>query len=53
MANIKADLRTKIGGFDKKAKVELSDPCAVVEDDSYMNELQQQLKRTISGQNLA
>jgi len=46
-------LRTRIGGFDKKAEVESSDPCAVVEDDPYVNELQQELKRTISGQNLA
>jgi len=53
LANIKADLRTRIGGFDKKAEVESSDPCAVVEDDSYVNELQQELKRTISGQILA
>ena len=34
-------------------EVESSDPCAVVEDDSYVHELQQELKRTISGQNLA
>jgi len=53
LANIKAHLRKRIGGFDKKAEVESSDPCAVVEDDSYIHELQQELKRTISGQNLA
>ena len=41
LANIKADLCTLIGGFDKEAEVELSDPCAVVEDDSYVYELQQ------------
>jgi len=46
---MKAELQTRIGGFDKKAEVESSDPCAVVEDDSYVNELQQELKRTISG----
>jgi len=53
LANIKADLWTRIGGFDKKAEVESSDPCAVVEDDSYVNELQQELKRTILCQILA
>ena len=53
MANIKADLRTRIGRFDKKAEIESSESCAVVEDDSYVHELQRELKRTISGQNLA
>ena len=53
MANIKADFRTRIGVFDKKAEVESSDPCAVVEDDTYVHELPQELQRTISGENLA
>jgi len=34
-------------------EVESSDPCAVVEDDSFVHELQQELKRTILGQNWA
>ncbi|RPB18125.1 hypothetical protein L211DRAFT_854434 [Terfezia boudieri ATCC MYA-4762] len=52
LANIKADLRTRIGGFDKKAEMEASDPCAVVEGESYISELQNELKNTMLAQNL-
>ncbi|KAF8438319.1 hypothetical protein BGX38DRAFT_1144980 [Terfezia claveryi] len=53
LANIKVDLRTRIGGFDKKAKVEASDLCAVVEGESYISELQEELKNTMMVQNIA
>ena len=53
ITNIKANLRIRIGGFDKKAEVESSKPCAMDVNDSYVHELQQELKRNISGQNLA
>ncbi|RPB18175.1 hypothetical protein L211DRAFT_854379 [Terfezia boudieri ATCC MYA-4762] len=52
LANIKADLRTRISGFDKKAEMEASDPCAVVEGESYISELQNELKNTMLAQNL-
>ncbi|RPB23549.1 hypothetical protein L211DRAFT_849813 [Terfezia boudieri ATCC MYA-4762] len=39
LANIKANLRTRIGEFDKKAEMEASDLCAVVEGESYISEL--------------
>ncbi|KAF8415069.1 hypothetical protein EV426DRAFT_701826 [Tirmania nivea] len=47
LANIKADLRTRIGRFDKKAEVESSEPCTVVENRSYLDELQQELQMTM------
>ncbi|KAF8416219.1 hypothetical protein EV426DRAFT_703734 [Tirmania nivea] len=47
LVNIKADLRTRIGGFDKKTEVELSKPCAVVENGLYLDELQQELQMTM------
>ncbi|RPB23611.1 hypothetical protein L211DRAFT_849602 [Terfezia boudieri ATCC MYA-4762] len=53
LANIKADLRTRIGGFDRKAETEASDPCALVEGESYISELQEELRNTMSVQNLA
>ncbi|RPB25704.1 hypothetical protein L211DRAFT_848029 [Terfezia boudieri ATCC MYA-4762] len=53
LANIKADLRTRIGGFDRKAETEASDPCALVEGESYISELREELRNTMSVQNLA
>ena len=53
LKNIKADLRIRISELAKKAELESSDPCAVEEDDSYVHELQWELKSTISDQNLA
>ncbi|KAF8415028.1 hypothetical protein EV426DRAFT_710593 [Tirmania nivea] len=47
------DLRTRIGGFDKKAEMEASDPYAVEEGESYMSELQEELKNTMLSQSLA
>ncbi|KAF8416583.1 hypothetical protein EV426DRAFT_578631 [Tirmania nivea] len=47
LVNIKADLRTRISGFDKKVEVESSEPCAVVENGSYLDELQQKLQMTM------
>ncbi|RPB18922.1 hypothetical protein L211DRAFT_853632 [Terfezia boudieri ATCC MYA-4762] len=52
LANIKADLRTRIGRFDKKAEMEASDLCAVVEGELYISKLQNELKNTILAQNL-
>ncbi|RPB19314.1 hypothetical protein L211DRAFT_853294 [Terfezia boudieri ATCC MYA-4762] len=52
LANIKADLRTRIGEFGKKAEMEASDLCAVVEGESYISELQNELKNTMLAQNL-
>ncbi|KAF8427190.1 hypothetical protein BGX38DRAFT_1278765 [Terfezia claveryi] len=53
LANIKVDLRIRIGEFDKKAKMEASDLCTVVEGASYISELQEELKNTMLAQNLA
>ncbi|RPB19237.1 hypothetical protein L211DRAFT_853418 [Terfezia boudieri ATCC MYA-4762] len=42
----------RIDGFDKKAEMEASDPCVVVEGESYIFELQNELKNTMLAQNL-
>ncbi|RPB18319.1 hypothetical protein L211DRAFT_854229 [Terfezia boudieri ATCC MYA-4762] len=52
LANIKADLRTRIGGFDKKSEMEASNPYAVVEGELYITELQEELRYTILAQKL-
>ncbi|RPB25703.1 hypothetical protein L211DRAFT_848028 [Terfezia boudieri ATCC MYA-4762] len=52
LANIKADLRTRIGGFDKKSEMEASDPYALVEGESYITELQEELRYTMLAQKL-
>lgn len=50
MANIKADLRTRIGEFDKKQEIETSVACAIVESKSYAEELEKELSRTMESQ---
>jgi len=47
LANIKADLRTRIGEFDKKVEVESTAACPIVESDFYAEELEQELSRTM------
>jgi len=47
LANIKADLRIRIGEFDKKVEVESTAMCPTVESDSHAEELKQELARTI------
>ena len=48
LANIKADLRTKIGGYDKRSKMESSIPSLIVEDDAYEKELGTELKQILA-----
>ena len=52
VANVKADLRTRIGGYDKRGEIESSVPCVVVEDDTYVDELERELEDTMKGQQL-
>ena len=40
---MKADLCTRIGGYDKSAEIETILPCVVVEDDSYVDKLEREL----------
>ncbi|RPB19006.1 hypothetical protein L211DRAFT_853567 [Terfezia boudieri ATCC MYA-4762] len=47
------DLRTRIGGFDRKAETEASDPYALVEGECNISEVQEELRNTMSAQNLA
>ena len=39
VANIKADLKSRIGGTDQRQEVELTVPSIVVEDGDYIQEL--------------
>ena len=52
LANIKADLRTKVGGYDRRTEVESSIPSVIVEDDGYKEELEKELEKTLSMQQL-
>jgi len=47
LANIKADLRTKVGGYDRRTEVESSIPSVIVEE-----ELEWELAKTLSVQQL-
>ena len=47
LANIKADLRTYIGEFNKKVEIESTAGCAIQESESYAQELQQELSKTM------
>jgi len=48
LANIKADLRTKIGGYDKRSEMESSIPSLVVEGDAHEEELGRELEQTLA-----
>ena len=48
LANIKADLRTKIGGYDKRTKMESSIASVVVEGEAYEEELGRELEQTLA-----
>jgi len=48
LANIKADLCTKIGGYDKRSEMESSIPSVVVEDEAYEEELGRELQQTLA-----
>jgi hypothetical protein len=50
LANIKADLRTRIGEFDKRHEIETSVACGIVETESYAEELERELSRTMASQ---
>ena len=43
LANIKADLDTIMGSYDRRAELESSDPHALAEAESYEDDLQQEL----------
>jgi len=47
LANIKADLYTRISEFDKKVEIESTAACAIQESESYEQELQQELAKTM------
>jgi len=48
LANIKADLRTKIGGYDKRSEIESSILSLVVEGDAYEKELGRELEQILA-----
>jgi len=48
LANIKADLRTKTGGYDKRSEIESSISSLVVEGDAYEEELGRELEETLA-----
>ena len=52
VANVKANLCTRIEVYDKSGAIESSVPCVVVEDDTYVDELERQLEDTMKGQQL-
>ena len=52
LANVKADLRTLMGGFDRRAEIESSNPCALVVTGTYEDELQRELEQTMASQKL-
>ena len=43
VVNVKADLRTRIGGYNNSGEIESSVPYVVVEDDTYVDELEREL----------
>jgi len=45
-------LRTKVGGYDRRTEVESSIPSVIVEDDGYEKELEKELEKTLSVQQL-
>jgi len=47
-ANIKAELHTKIGGYDKRTEMESSMPSVVVEGEAYEEELGRELQQTLA-----
>jgi len=48
LANIKADLRRKIGGYDKRSEIESSIASVVVEGEVYEEELGRELEQTLA-----
>jgi len=45
-------LRTKVGGYNRRSEVESSIPSVIVEDDGYEEELEKELEKTLSVQQL-
>jgi len=45
-------LRTKVGGYDRRTEVESSISSVIVEDDGYEEELEKELEKTLSVQQL-
>ena len=50
LANVKANLHTVMGGFDRQAEVESSNPCALVVTGTYEDKLQRELEQTMANQ---
>jgi len=48
LANIKADLRTKVEGYDRRSEVESSIPSVIIKDDGYEEKLEKELEKTLS-----
>jgi len=40
-------LRTKVGGYDRRSKVEFSIPSVIVEYNGYEEELEKELEKTL------
>jgi len=45
-------LRTKVGGYDRRSEVESSILSVIVENDGYEEELEKELEKTVSVQQL-
>jgi len=45
-------LRTKVEGYDRRSEVESSIPSVIVENDRYEKELEKELEKTLSVQQL-
>jgi len=45
-------LRTKVGGYNRRTEVESSIPSVIVEDDRYEEELEKELEKTLSVEQL-
>ena len=52
LANVKADLRILMGGFNRWAEIESSNPCALIVMETYKDELQRELEQTMASQKL-
>ena len=52
LSKVNADLRTLMGGFDRRVEIESSNPCALVVKETYEDKLQRELKQTMASQKL-
>ena len=50
LANVKGNLHTVMGGFDRQAEVQSSNPCELVVTGTYEHKLQRELEQTMASQ---